>query len=139
MSATVSCFLVDIVSPLMGKSSTYVKISAHFVEKICKAPIHSNNVVSLFLRIPTDKTQTVGWDKLAADFLLEECTCITKDNLMKMLTFFVKMTYFRIVSDIYRQKEGLVIESLVSTVIVNIYIEYSEEIALRSTSLKLSL
>ena len=59
----------------------------------------SLDVVSLFTKIPTDETLTVVRDKLAADPLLEEHTCIPIDNLMEMLTFCVEITYFRMGSD----------------------------------------
>ena len=75
------------------------------MEKICKAPIPSNQMVSqdvsLFTRVPTDERLTVIWDKLAADPSLEECTCIPIDKLMEMLTFCVETTDFKIESDIY--------------------------------------
>ena len=38
---------MEIINPLTGKSSSYVKNSAHFVEGISDAPIHSNQMVSL--------------------------------------------------------------------------------------------
>ena len=103
---------MDIGSLLTGKSSPYVKNSAFFMEKIYQAPIHSNqmvclDVVTLFTRVPTNETLTVVRDILVADSYLEECTCITIDNLMEMLTFCVETTYFGIGSDIYRQEEGL--------------------------------
>ena len=90
---------MEIINPLTGKSSSYVKNSAHFVERISDAPIHSNqmvnlDVVSLFTKVPTDETLAVVRDKLAADSLLEERTCIPIDNLMEMLTFCVETTYF---------------------------------------------
>ena len=77
-----SGFLVEIISPLAGKSSSYVKNSAYFVERITDAPIHSNqmaslDVVSLFTKVPTDETLAVVRDNLAADPLLEERTCIS--------------------------------------------------------------
>ena len=83
---------MEIISPLTGKSSSYVKNSAHFVERISDAPIHSNqtmslDVVSLFTKVSTDETLVVVRDKLAADPLLKERTCIPIDNLMEMLTF----------------------------------------------------
>ena len=61
-------FLVEIISPLTGKSSSYVKNSAHFVKRIKDASIHSNqmvslDVVSLFTKVPTDETLTVVRDK----------------------------------------------------------------------------
>ena len=115
----------------------------HFVESISDAPIHSNqmvslDVMSLFTKVPTDKTLAVVRDKLAADPLLEERTCIPLDNLMEMLTFCVETTYFVMGSDIYRQ-EGLVMGSPLSLVLANIYMECFEEMALGSTSLKPSM
>ena len=61
---SLSCFLVEIINPLTGKSSSYVKNSAHFVERISDAPIHSNqmvslDVVSLYIKVPTDETVAV--------------------------------------------------------------------------------
>ena len=136
-----SRFLVEIINPLTGKSSSYVKNSAPFVERISDAPIHSNqmlslDVVSLFTKVPTDETFAVVRDKLAADPLLEERTCIPIDNLIEMLTFCMETTYFGIGSDIYRQEEGLTIGLPLSPVLTNIYMEYFEEMALGSTSLK---
>ena len=81
-----SHFLVDIVTPLTGKSSSYFKNSAHFLEKITNAPIHSNqmvslDVVNLFPKVSTNETVTVVQDKLATDPSLEEYNCIPVDNL----------------------------------------------------------
>ena len=139
-----SRFLMEIINPLTVKSSSYVKKSAHFVERISDAPIHSNqmgslNVVSLFTKLPTDETLAVVRDKLAADPLLEERTCIPIGNLMEMLTFHLETTYFRMGSDIYRQEEGLAMGSPLSLVLANLYMEYFEEMALGSTSLKPSM
>ena len=122
-----SCFLVEIISPLTGKFSSYVKNSAHFVERISDAPIHSNlivslDVVSLFTKVPIDETLAVVWDKLAADPLLEELSCILIDNLMEMLTFCVETTYFGMGSNIYQQEEGLAMGSPLSPVLANIII-----------------
>ena len=130
-----SRFLVEIINPLTGKNS------AQFVERINDAPIHSNqmvilDVVSLFTKLPTDETLAVVRDKLAADPLLEERTCIPIDNLMEILTFCVETSYFGMESDIYRQEEGLAMGSPLSPVLANIYVEYFEEMAFGSTSLK---
>ena len=126
-----SRFLVEIISPLTAKSSSYVKNSAHFVERISDAPIHSNqmgslDVVSLFTKVPADETIAVVRDKLAADPLLEERTCIPIANLMEMLTFCMETTYFGMGSDIYRQEEGLAMGSPLSPVLANIYVEYTK-------------
>ena len=147
LSATDDSFLYRIW--MMGVeievlSSKYVENSAHFVERISDAPIHFNqmvslDVVSLFTKVPTDETLAVVWDKLAADPLLEERTCILIDNLKEMLTFCVETTYFGMGSDIYQQEEGLAMDSPLSPVFANIYMEYFKEMALGSTSLKPSM
>ena len=49
------------------------------------------------------------------------------------------MTYFEMGSDIYRQEEELAMGSPLSPVLVNVYMENFEEMALGSTSLKLSM
>ena len=129
---------MKIISPLAGKSLLYVKNSAHFVDRISNVPIRSNqmvslDVVSLFTKVPTDETFAVVRDKLTADPLLEERTCIPIDYLMEMLTFCVETTHFGMGSDIYRQEEGLTMGSPLSPVLANIYMEYFEEMALGST------
>ena len=104
-------------------------------------PIHSNQMVSLdvvrlFTKVPTDETLAVVRDKLAADRLLEERTCIPIDNRMEMLTFCVETPDFGMGSDIYWQEEGLAMCSPLSLVLANIYMECFEEMALGCTSLK---
>ena len=56
-----------------------------------------------------------------------------------MLTFCVETTYFGMGSNIYRQEEGLAMGSPLSPVLVNIYMEYFEEMTLGYTSLKSSM
>ena len=99
----------------------------------------SLDVVNLFTKVPTNEELAVVRDKLAADPLLEEHTCIPIDNLMEMLTFCMEITYFGMVSDIYRQEEGLAMGSPLSPVLANIYMEYFKEMALGSTSLRPSM
>ena len=56
-----------------------------------------------------------------------------------MLTFCVETTYFGMGSDIYWQEEGLAMGLPLSSVLANLYMEYFEEMALGSTSLKPSM
>ena len=85
--------------------------------------------------------QIVIWAKLAVDHSLEECIGILTDNQMEVLTFCVETTCFRTRSDIYQQEEELAMALLLSPVIAmtNAFMEYFEEMALGSTSLKPSM
>ena len=132
-----NCFLVEIISTLTGKFSSYDKNSAQFEERIRGCVLRE--VLSLFTKVPTDETLAVVRDKLAADLLLEKLTCIPIDNRTEMLTFCVQTTYFGMGSDIYQEEEGLAMGLPLSPVLAKIFLEYIEEMALRSTSLKLSM
>ena len=57
--------LMEIITPLTGKFSSYVKNSAHVKEKIANALFHFNqmvslDVVNLFTKAPTNDTQGVS-------------------------------------------------------------------------------
>ena len=86
------------------------------MERISYASIRFNqmislDIVSLFTKVPTDEILAVVQDKLIVDSLLEKCNYIPTDNLMKMLTFCVEKTYFRLGSALYQEEEGLVMGS----------------------------
>ena len=124
------------LADLTGKSSLYVKNSAHFKERISNAPIHSNQM--LCLDVVCSQRYVLMRHLLTADLLLKEGTYIPIDNPKEMLTFCVKITYFRMGSDLYRPKDGLAMGSTLS-VFANIFMEYFKEITLGSISLKPSM
>ena len=93
-----SWFFVEIVAPLTDKSSLYVKNSAHFIEKIGNAPIHSNQVFSLdvlnlLTKVPLDESLIVVQDKLATDLLLERRESSVAYNIAQkpsVVTMYIK-------------------------------------------------
>ena len=64
---------------------------------------------------------------------------VQMDNLTEMLTLCVETNYFGMGSDIYQQEEGLAMGLPLSLVLANMFMEYFEEMALWSTSLKPSI
>ena len=84
-----------------------------------QGPVVSLDIISQFTRLPTDETLTGIRAKLVADLSLEKRTCIPKDNLMEMLTFYAETTYFGKGSGIYWH-----MGSPLSPVLANIYLEY---------------
>ena len=91
------------------------------MEKVSKALIHSNQMlslsaVSLFTRVKTYESISVVQDKLAAYPSFEEHTCIPIDNLMHMLTFCVNTIYFKRASDSQTRSTGYGIGGVTSIV-----------------------
>lgn len=67
---------------------------------------------------------------------LGECTSVPIGNLMEMLKFCVQKKISQLEFDIYQQEESLPMSSLFSPVMANIYMKYSEKIALGTAPLK---
>lgn len=103
-------FLVNIITPLVGKPSSYVQNSAHFVEIINNAPIHPNQMIGLFTKAFTDEALTVIRKKLTSNTSSGGRTCIPINNTMETMSC-VEITYFAMRSDIYRQEERLEMRS----------------------------
>lgn len=93
-----SRFHIGIINLLTGKSLSYVKNSAPFVETIKEASIYKNwivclYIVSLFTKVPTDEVLLVVQNRLESYPSLEEHARVPIDSLMKM-TFWIQTIYF---------------------------------------------
>ena len=97
------------------------------------------NLHCYIYNVSVDASFDLLLDKLAADLLLKERNRLPIDNQIEILTFYVKTTDIGMGSDMHRQEEKLAIGSLLSPLLVNVYMECFEEMALGSTSLKPSL
>ena len=133
-----SQFLVKVINPLAGKTESYVKNSTHFVTMIKDMPVTSDiqmvsfDVVSLFTNVPTTEALAIVRNKLEEDTTLQERTPLPIDNIMEMLTLCVTTTAFQLGTEHYQQKEGMAMGSPLSPVIANIYMEFIEDLALRT-------
>ena len=126
---SMSCFLVEIINPLMGECPSHIKNSAYFVERISIAPIHSNqnmslNVVHLYMKVPKDETFALVPDELTGDPLLEEAP--TSRLIISWKCWFSvwnqPTSRWDMIYDINRQEEGLPMSSPRSPVLANIII-----------------
>ena len=126
--------LTRILTPPRGKTDSYVKLSAHFVEKIKEIipqdldVIVSFDVRSLFTRVSIDEAMRVVREKLA------EGTTMTSHTICHLTELCMKSTYF-IFEDEHDQIEGAPMGSpLSSPVLADLYMECFEMVAIKCTN-----
>ena len=96
----------------------------------------SFDVTSLFTNIPVDEAVQVIRDKLQGDEMLANRTTLSPDRVVELFEACLRSTYFSYGGDVYEQREGAAMGSPVSAAVANPYMEFFEELALRSASAK---
>ncbi|XP_072019690.1 uncharacterized protein [Amphiura filiformis] len=134
--------LADILTPLSGKGTSYIKNSQHFVEKARQIPIEpgdllvSFDVVSLFTNVPIDDASKIIGDILRDDDTLKNRTRMTSDEIVELRKLCLTSTYFKWQGKFYEQKEGQSVGSPLSPITSNIFMEHFETKALDTYLLK---
>ena len=133
-----SWMLMDILSPLVGNSEYYVKNSRNLVEEIQHIKVEddeimiSHDVISLFTNAQIPDTLNIIGSRLESDTSLKDRTKLEVKDIMQLLQFIVTTTYFPFQGQLYQQTFGTAMGSSVSPVIVNLYMEWLEEEAMKS-------
>ena len=96
----------------------------------------SFDVTSLFTNMPVDEAVQVIRDKLQGDEMLADRTTLSPDRVVDMFEACLRSTCFSYGGDVYEQREGAAMGSPVSAVVAHPYMEFFEELALRSASAK---
>ena len=141
----ISKFIASKISPLAGKSDSYVKNSKHFIESIDGIRVEDDEVMisfdvkSLFTNVPIKESLEVIYEMLSNDDSLEERTLLTKERIIEMLRMCLKSTYFCYDGDYYEQKEGAAMGSPVSAIVANLYMEFFEKLAIETSPVKPTL
>ena len=125
-----------ILKPLVGKSPHHINSTQDFVEQvkhITLAPgecLSSYDVSALFISVPVDPALNTIKDLLEKDQTLKERTVLAVSDIILLLEFCLKNTYFSFQCQFYEQVEGAAMGSLVSPIVANLYMEYLEQKAL---------
>ena len=131
MVYNVSCLLMGLLKPLVGKTEYFVKNTASFSKDLKSIKLdedeimNSHDVVSLFTNVSITLTLEVISQRLRLDNSLEKCTKLLADDIVELLEFVLDMTYFSYGGEIYRQIHGMPMGSPVS--VVNMLMEDNEE------------
>jgi hypothetical protein len=127
--------LVRILSPLLNENFS-IKNSNEFAEQIRLQSISSNeimvsfNVVSLFTSIPIELALQVVKQRLVQDNNLTTRTDISINNIIKLLEFVLRNSFFKYDGCHYQQISGCAMGSPISATLANIVMEHIEEIAI---------
>ena len=121
----VSRHLVSILSPLLEEKYS-VTNSVMFAQHVKDQPIAEDeimvsfDVVALFTSIPVDLALQIVREKLQQDATLTERTDISVTNIMKLLEFVLKNSFFTYEQEHYQQTFGCAMGSPVSATVANL-------------------
>ena len=128
--------LAKILKPLVGKSPHHINSTKDFVEQARQFKLEpgeclsSYDVSALFTSVSKDPALNIIKDLLEKDTTLKERTVMEVGDIILLLEFCLKNTYFSFQGQFYEQVEGAAMGSPVSPIIANLYMEYLEEKAL---------
>ena len=88
------------------------------------------DVSALFTSVPEDPALNIIKDLLEKDHTLKERTVLAVSDILLLLDFCLKNTYFSFQNQFYEQVEGAAMGSPVSPIVANLYMEYLEQKAL---------
>ena len=128
--------LAKILKPLVGKSPHHITSTQDFVEQVKQIKLEpgeclsSYDVSALFTSVPIDPALNIIKDLLDKDNTLKERTVMEVGDIILLLEFCLKNTYFSFQDQFYEQVEGAAMVSPVSPIVANLYMEYLEQKAL---------
>ena len=128
--------LAKILKTLVGKFPHHINStqdSAEQVKHITLVPgecLSSYDVSALFTSVPIDPALKTINDLLVKDPTLKDRTVIGIDDIILLLEFCLKNTYFPFQGQFFEQVEGVAMGSPVSPIVANLYMEYLEQKAL---------
>lgn len=128
--------LVEIIKPLLGQTEQHCKNSKQLARELSNVTVESDeifishDVVSLFTKTPVDVTLNIVQERLRQDKTLHKRTKLTVEDIIQLLTFVAKSTYFQFKGTFYRQKEGFAMGDPLSAIMSGFFMEDLEKKAI---------
>lgn len=121
--------LAKVIAPLAGQTSSFIKNSTDFTQKINDMTIHDDRPImvsfdmkSLFTNVPVPDALPVLRRKLEQDEMLPEQMTMSIDSILMLL-----ITYFTYEGEFYQQSEGAAMGYPLSPILANQFMEEFEE------------
>ena len=124
--------LVYIIKPLVDQSPHHLKNTQHFVQQIQTKGLEAGKVMTsydvkaLFIFVPVDPSIHIVQHKLSQDPTLHQRTSMSIQNLVTLLEFCLRNTYFLFLGKYYKQVHGAAMDSPISPFIANLFIKEFE-------------
>ena len=116
--------LAKILKPLVGKSPHHINSTQDRQFKLEPGEcLSSYDVSALFTSVPIDPALNIIKDLLDKDTTLKERTVMEVGDIILLLEFCLKNTYFSFQGLFYEQVEGAAMGSPVSPIVANLYME----------------
>ena len=122
--------LAKILKLLVGKSPHHINSTQDFVEQVRHITLmpgeclSSYDVSALFTSVPIDPALRLIKDLLEKDPTLKDRTVMGVNDIILLLEFCLKNTYFSFQGQFFEQVEGAAMRSMVSPIVANLYMEY---------------
>ena len=132
MNYEVAKDLSRIVRPLVGKSPHHIKNTGDFVQQVKRIILQqgecvtSYDVFALFTSVPIEPAITIIRRKLELDQELHKRTTMKVEQIISLLEFCLKTTYFQFQGRFYEQLQGAAMGSPISLIVANLYMEEFE-------------
>ena len=129
---------MGILQPLVGKSQYHIQNAQNFVEFIKDITLQpgkcitSFDITVLFMSVPVEPDLDIIKNKLQQFHTLSQRTQLIMQNITEPLGFHHHSTFFLFQGKYYEQVEGGAMGSLVSLIVLNLYMEFTEDKALRT-------
>ena len=128
--------LADLLIRNVGKTSHHIKNAKHLANGMASIMIEqddmflSHDVVSPVTNTPINETLDIIKNRLEDDTEVKLQANLNVDDIKELLKFIVTTTYFSYWGTIYQHKFGTAMESPVSPVIANLFMEWLEQQAI---------
>ena len=139
-----SCWFL-ILKPLVENCTHHVLNMQELIEHIkniklsFRKYINSYDVTILFMSVPVGTAIQIIKNRLEQDIQLQHKINISVHHMTHLLEFCLKNAYFLFIGKYYEQREWEAMGLLMSLIVVNVYMECFETMALRTTENPLRL
>ena len=121
--------LSRILRSLVGNSPHHIRNTGDFVQQLKGITLQANecitsyDVSALFTSVPTDPAINIIRQKLELDQELHTRTSMKVEQVISLLEFCLKTTYFQFQGRYFEQLQGAAMGSSISLIVANLFVE----------------